>query len=173
MVMINPPNSPILSDFSMLTYLKKIPTGYIPLRIGAGGDEDRQNRRDYSNYTFYALSQRENGFIRWGDAKKKQCSCATVDDIRSCLLSPPHPIVTSSTLLGPNCQTDIEYTITGCCLSGYSALSQFLTPENYQGDNEKVNNCYKKRIQELPYLFIPANQVLTICKYEVMQGYHD
>ena len=152
---------------------EKISGGYSLMLIGAGGSEDRRAIVDYTGYKFYKLSHRQNGSIRWGNAKGTKCKCVNVDDIRSCLLSAPRPINTSSNIMGANCQTDVEYVITGCCLSGYSALNGLLTPENYKGDEEKVMQCFNDKVGKWPYIFMHPSDILKMCQRNVMRGNYD
>ena len=139
--------------------------------VGAGGAAERMTSTPLTaeNYKMTELSAKEDGILRWGAAKKSICQCVSDDNIHDCLVAAKTTPSEFGTLRS-NCQTDVYYKISGCCLEGFSPIS-VPVPELYAGDNDKVRNCINETIKKSP--LIPYDTALYLCRHKVMNGEYD
>lgn len=85
------------------------------------------------------LSITNTGLLKWGYAADCPCSCADKAQIVDCLRNRAEPTSGMSAkthrMIGNNCQTDIKYAMSGCCLEGWEPQGIFNAPywRNYDG----------------------------------------
>jgi hypothetical protein len=113
--------------------------GHYQLRVGYGGGNLRplpDPRR--AKERVWALSIVRQGKLRWGQVPGKPCTCATHQDIASCVSSAPAPNINNGySVLVNNCQQDVQRAIEGCCLEGFAALPMGPFEEYYMTDEER------------------------------------
>ena len=159
------------ANISHTDIVQNINGKYYMIIVGAGGAAERMTSTPLTaeNYKMTELSAKEDGILRWGAAKKSICQCVSDDNIHDCLVAAKTTPSEFGTLRS-NCQTDVYYKISGCCLEGFNPIS-VPVPELYAGDNDKVRNCINETIKKSP--LIPYDTALYLCRHKVMNGEYD